>query len=120
MYVFYRDICNSLRIVETVFPFPSTSAVDYSTSSTLTESEGMEIYRELYKQSGPVLQLLQALLMVLSRSAAEHRASHSTAYPVQACTFLLVYPVLRGILLLPHTMPGTEHTFHLLDRLIDV
>lgn len=58
--------------------------------------------------------------MVLSRAAAEHRgagAAHGpTRYPVLPGTFLLLYPVLRGILLLPHTMPGTEHTFHLLDR----
>ena len=79
----------------------------------------MDAYRALYQQAGPVLRLLQSLLMQLSRAAAEVRssASNSTAtpYPLLPSTFLLVYPVLRAILLLPHTMPGTEHTFHLLD-----
>ena len=76
------------------------------------------MYRKLYVQSGPVLRLLQSLLMVLSRAAAEHRsgAASSGQYPILPVTFMLLYPVLRGILMLPHTMPGTEHTFHLLDR----
>jgi hypothetical protein len=108
--LFCRDICDSLRIIETLVP--STGA--------LTESEAMDIYRKLYPQSGPVLRLLQSLLMVLSRAAAEQRGQgvHAVTgrYPVLPCTFLLLYPVLRGILMLHHTMPGTEHTFHLLDR----
>jgi hypothetical protein len=79
-----------------------------------SDTEGMDAYRALYQYSGPLLRLLQSLLMLLSRSAAEHRGAKH--FPVQPSTFLLLYPVLRGVLLLPHVMPGTEHTFHLLDR----
>jgi hypothetical protein len=79
-----------------------------------SDEEGMDAYRALYQYSGPLLRLLQSLLMLLSRSAAEHRGAKH--FPVQPSTFLLLYPVLRGVLLLPHVMPGTEHTFHLLDR----
>lgn len=106
--VFCRDICDSRRITESIIP----------SNTALTAETGLEAYRQLYSQSGPILRLLQCLLMVLSRAAAEHRgAAHgATRYPVLPGTFLLLYPVLRGILLLPHTMPGTEHTFHLLDR----
>ena len=102
-----------MRIVESLIP---------STSGTLTDAEALEMYRKLYVQSGPVLRLLQSLLMVLSRAAAEHRsgAASSGQYPILPVTFMLLYPVLRGILMLPHTMPGTEHTFHLLDRYVVV
>ena len=30
---------------------------------------------------------------------------------------MLLYHILRGILYIPHTMPGAEHTFHLLNLL---
>lgn len=76
----------------------------------------MDAYRVLYDHSGPLLRLLQSLLMLLSRAAAEHRGSGAKPLPVTPCTFLMLYPILRGVLLLPHVMPGTEHTFHLLDR----
>jgi len=104
-----RDICDSLRIIETLIP----------STGSISEAEALDIYRRLYQQSGPVLRLLQSLLMVLSRAAAEHRSGGVAGhYPILPVTFLLLYPVLRGILMLPHTMPGTEHTFHLLDRYI--
>ena len=104
----HRDICDSLRIVERAVPSYTLQA------EFTTEEEGMDAYRSVYAQSGPLLRLLQSLLMLLSRSAAEHRGAKH--FPVLPCTFQLLYPVLRGILLLPHVMPGTEHTFHLLDR----
>lgn len=81
-----------------------------------SDAEAMDAYRALYQHSGPLLRLLQSLLMLLSRAAGEHRGSGPKHYPLQPCTFLLLYPVIRGVLLLPHVMPGTEHTFHLLDR----
>lgn len=103
-----RDICDSLRIVEVAVP-------SYTTGTAFaSDSEAMDAYRVLYQQNGPVLRLLQAMLMLLSRAAAEHRGVKHM--PVTPCTFLLLYPILRGVLLLPHVMPGTEHTFHLLDR----
>jgi hypothetical protein len=104
-----RDLCDSLRLVETHVPSHTQPGPAFA-----SDEEGMDAYRALYQYSGPLLRLLQSLLMLLSRSAAEHRGAKH--FPVQPSTFLLLYPVLRGVLLLPHVMPGTEHTFHLLDR----
>mmetsp|Transcript_90926 Transcript_90926/g.177994 ORF Transcript_90926/g.177994 Transcript_90926/m.177994 type:complete len:3046 (+) Transcript_90926:19-9156(+) len=105
-----RIIADSLRIIERAVPSYTLS------SGFASDEEALEAYREVYQQSGPVLSILQALLVLLSRSAAEHRGG-AKHFPVSPCTFLLLYPVLRGVLLLPHVMPGTEHTFHLLDSL---
>ena len=107
-----RIIADSLRIIERAVPSYTLS------SGFASDEEALEAYREVYQQSGPVLSILQALLVLLSRSAAEHRGG-AKHFPVSPCTFLLLYPVLRGVLLLPHVMPGTEHTFHLLDRYIN-
>ena len=38
-------------------------------------------------------------------------------YPYSSGSFMLLYHILRGILYIPHTMPGAEHTFHLLNSL---
>jgi len=32
-------------------------------------------------------------------------------------SFMLLFHILRGILYIPHTMPGAEHTFHLLTSI---
>jgi hypothetical protein len=79
--------------------------------STMSEDQALDAYRAIYSSSGPVLRLLQTLLVVLSRAH-----NHAAAYPLSVPTILLVFPVLRALLLLPNTMPGTEHSFHLLER----
>lgn len=70
----------------------------------------MTAYRMLYAQSGPVLRILQSLLVILSRAK-------TSVSPISSCTFMMLFPILRGILYIPHTMPGSEHTFHLLSSI---
>lgn len=130
---YIRDICDAVRIIETSFgvihsgmlhcidshvSISSSSDGNIATAASLSEEDGMDIYRSVSQQSGPVLRLLQSLLSLLTRNSnSNHSASSSTnGYPILPSTFLLLFPVMRGLLLLPHTMPGSEHTFYLLDR----
>jgi len=74
------------------------------------------------------LRLLQVLLVQFNRNSLKHsKLSNSSSnsdnrggggvYPYSAGSFMLLYHILRGILYIPHTMPGAEHSFHLLNLL---
>ena len=51
-----------------------------------------------------------------SNSSSDSRGGGGI-YPYSAGSFMLLYHILRGILYIPHTMPGAEHSFHLLNSL---
>lgn len=76
--------------------------------------------------------MLQVLLVQFNRNSLKHsklsssrdgcsssdtRGGEGGIYPYSAGSFMLLYHILRGILYIPHTMPGAEHSFYLLNSL---
>ncbi|KAJ1428246.1 armadillo-type protein, partial [Ochromonadaceae sp. CCMP2298] len=101
------DLCAALRVVAML----EGGGGSGGSSGGGSEEKNIASYRALQAQSGPILGLLQSLLIALPRAAARR----PTEMPLQPSSLLLVFPVLRAVLALPHTLPGTEHAFHLLD-----